>query len=157
MFIYSRMVLIKLGKFAWFLSFLISHPRHSLFALSLLSLLAFFSEPAFSGLAFWLLLILLILAVRCWLVARFLGRWWIVSGLVKCVDIRLLSIDINRWCNTNEQVLLVELIDGFDSHILEEFLVSLHIQQFLQLAISQSFSRGDFEERLHMGQIRHKS
>lgn len=145
MFIYSRMVLIKLGKFAWFLSFLISHLRHSLFALSLLSFLPFFSEPAF-----WLLFILLILAVRCWLVARFLGRWWlIVSGRREFV--RLLSIDINRWCNTNEQVLLVELIDGFDSHILEEFLVSLHIQQILQLAISQSLSRGDFEERLHMG------
>lgn len=140
------MVLIKLGKFAWFLSFLISHLRHSLFALPLLSLLAFFSGPAF-----WLLFILLILAVRCWLVARFLGRC-IVSGLIKCVDIiRLLSFDINRRCNTNEQVLLVELIDGFDTHILEEFLVSLHIQQFFQLAISQSLSRCDFEERLHMG------
>lgn len=91
--------------------------------------------------------------ISCFFVFFFVS--WLCTSISWGVSLLLLitissRIDFNRWCNTNEQILLVELVDRLHSHVFQEFLVGLHIQLILHNSVRLCLDSGDLDEGLHV-------
>jgi len=65
-------------------------------------------------------------------------------------------LNFDRWCNTNEQVLLVELVDRLDSHVFKEFLVGHHLQLVLHNSVRLGLDGRDLDEGLHVCPVRNQ-